>query len=148
MNGASGIGRFRTDCTVLLTLLGLLVALCWAYLLFHAGRMAPVDTGSGSALHAAPYRLPEPGLLYAPWVAVTAALMLPAAVPSVLFYARVKRARRALGLPARPAVHPGLPVRLVRRRGGRRPGRLAAARRRRARRDDGGMAPGARSAWA
>src|SRR5206468_9951427 len=92
MSGASGIGRFRTDRTILLALLALLAALCWAYLLFRVGRMAAV--GTGTAVHAAPYRLPELALLYALWVVVIAAMMLPAAAPSVLFYARVKRARR------------------------------------------------------
>jgi predicted metal-binding membrane protein len=92
MSYRSSIGRFRTDRTVLLALLGLLAGLCWAYLLFRVGRMAPV--GTGMAVHAAPYRLHEVLLLYALWVAVIAAMMLPAAAPSVLFYARVKRARR------------------------------------------------------
>src|SRR6059058_4022440 len=72
MSGASGIGRFRTDRTILLALLGLLAALCWAYLLFHVGRMAAV--GTGTAVHAAPYRLPDLGLLYALWVVVIAAM--------------------------------------------------------------------------
>jgi predicted metal-binding membrane protein len=95
MSGASGIKRLRADRTVvlaLLGLLGLLAALCWAYLLFRVGRLAPV--GTGTAVHAAPYRAPELALLYALWVAVIAAVMLPAAAPSVLLYARVKRERR------------------------------------------------------
>jgi predicted metal-binding membrane protein len=97
MSYRSSIGRIRTDRTVLLALLGLLAALCWAYLLFRVGRMAPLgaDTaGAPGRSVAAPYRLPDLARLYALWVTVIAAMMLPAAAPSVLFYARVKRARR------------------------------------------------------
>jgi predicted metal-binding membrane protein len=92
MSGARGIERLRADRTVVLALLGLLAALCWAYLLFRVGRLAPV--GTGTAVHAAPYRAPELALLLALWVAVIAAVMLPAAAPSVLLYARVRRERR------------------------------------------------------
>jgi len=100
MSGASGIGRFRTDRTILLALLGLLAALCWACLLFRVGRMAPLGTSlvggvdAASRIATAPYRPPDVLLLYGLWVVVIAATMLPAAAPSVLFYARVKRARR------------------------------------------------------
>jgi predicted metal-binding membrane protein len=92
MSGAGGVGRRSVDRTVVLALLGLLAALCWAYLLFRVGRLAAV--GSGAAVHAAPYRTPDLVLLGALWVAVIAAMMLPAAAPSVLVYARVRRERR------------------------------------------------------
>jgi predicted metal-binding membrane protein len=91
------IGRTRIDRTVLLALLGLLAALCWAWLLFRVGRMAPLGTGAAGAssrILTVPYRLPAVVLLYELWVVVIAAMMLPAAAPSVLFYARVKRGRR------------------------------------------------------
>jgi predicted metal-binding membrane protein len=96
MNGAGGVERLRWDRTVLLALLGLLGALCWAYLLFRVGRMAALGTGAGGSarIAAAPYRLPELCLLLALWVTVIAAMMLPVAAPSVLAYARVKRGRR------------------------------------------------------
>ena len=91
MSGAGGVKRFHLDRAVVLVLLGLPAALCWAYLLFRVGRMAPV--GTGTAVHAAPYRAPDLVRLYALWVAVIAAMMLPAAAPSVLTFARVKRTR-------------------------------------------------------
>lgn len=93
MSGAGGMERLRADRTVVLALLGLLSAPCWAYLLFRVGRLAAV--GAGAAIHAAPYRAPELALLLALWVAAIAATMLPAAAPTVLLYARVRRARRA-----------------------------------------------------
>ena len=95
MSGAGGIGRRRTDRTVVLALLGLLAALCWAYLLFRVGthgrRSAPARAGRDR--RALP-RCADLVLLYALWVVVIAAMMLPAAAPSVLLYARVKRLRR------------------------------------------------------
>jgi predicted metal-binding membrane protein len=92
MSRASGADRPSVDRTVVLTLLGLLAALCWAYLLFRVGRMSPV--GTGAAVQPAPYRAADLALLYALWVVVIAAMMLPAAAPSVLLYARVKRVYR------------------------------------------------------
>jgi predicted metal-binding membrane protein len=80
------------DRTVVLSLLGLAMALCWAVLLLHGGRVAPV--GTGPAVHGAAWQAADLALLFALWVAVIAAMMLPAAAPSVLLYARVKRLRR------------------------------------------------------
>lgn len=92
MSRASGLGRPGIDRTILLTLLGLLAALCWAYLLFRVGRLAPMGGSPAQALRA-PYHGIELALLFALWVVVIAAMMLPAAAPSVLLYARVRRAR-------------------------------------------------------
>jgi predicted metal-binding membrane protein len=94
MNRARGISRGASERTVVLTLLGLLAALCWAYLLYRVGRMAPIGTGTVGKSVAAPYHAADLGLLFALWVVVIAAMMLPAAAPSVLQYARVKRLRR------------------------------------------------------
>lgn len=94
MSRAGGIGRSGSERTVVLTMLGLLAALCWAYLLYRVGRMAPIGTGAPGKGVAAPYRVGDLGLLLALWVVVIAAMMLPAAAPSVLLYARVKRLRR------------------------------------------------------
>ena len=76
--------------TVVLSLLGLLAVLCWAFLL-RVGRVAP--PGSGAAVHGAPWQAADLARLFALWVAVIAAMMLPAAAPSVLLYARIKRLR-------------------------------------------------------
>jgi predicted metal-binding membrane protein len=94
MSRASGIGRSGSERAVVLTMLGLLAALCWAYLLFRVGRMAPLGTGTAGKAVAAPYRADDLLLLFALWVVVIAAMMLPAAAQSVLLYARVRRLRR------------------------------------------------------
>jgi predicted metal-binding membrane protein len=94
MSCAGDIGRTGSERTVVLTLLGLLAALCWAYLLYRVGRMAPVGTGAAGKAIATPYRPGDLGRLFGLWVVVIAAMMLPAAAPSVLLYARVKRLRR------------------------------------------------------
>lgn len=94
MLSSSGLGRQGIDRTIVLALLGLLAALCWACLLFSVGRMAPSAAAAAQAVHAAPWRAADLALLFALWVLVIAAMMLPAAAPSVLLYARVKRLRR------------------------------------------------------
>ncbi|MCS0630712.1 DUF2182 domain-containing protein [Telluria mixta] len=94
MSRASGVGRPGVDRTVVLTLLVLLAALCWAcllFLLFRAGRMSPLVAGAGSHVRVGPYHADELARLLALWTVVIAAMMLPAAAPSVLLYARVKR---------------------------------------------------------
>lgn len=94
MSSAGGIDRSGSERTVVLTLLGLLAALCWAYLLVRVGPMAPIGLGAAGKTPAMPYHAADLGLLFALWVVVIAATMLPAAAPSVLLYARVKRLRR------------------------------------------------------
>lgn len=83
--------RAGIDRSLVLGLLGLVTALCWAVLLFHAGRMA--SAGGGPAMDGAPW--PGAGLapLFGLWTVVIAAMLLPAAAPSVLLYARIKRLR-------------------------------------------------------
>jgi predicted metal-binding membrane protein len=93
MSRASGVGRPGADRTVVLALLVLLAASCWAWLLFvpfRTGRPWPPSAGAGS-VHAAPYRMADLARLLALWTVVIAAMLLPAAAPSVLLYARVKR---------------------------------------------------------
>ena len=94
MSSAGGIGRSGSERTVVLTLLGLLAALCWAYLLVRVGRMAPIGLGAGGKTVPTPYHPADLVLLFALWTVVIAAMMLPATTPSVLLYARVKRLRR------------------------------------------------------
>lgn len=83
--------RAGIDRTVVMSLLGLLAALCWACLLFRAGGPAPLN--AGAAVHGLPWRAADLALLSALWIVVIAAMMLPAAAPSVLLYARVRRLR-------------------------------------------------------
>lgn len=91
MSRASGVGRPGVDRTVVLTLLVLLAALCWAYLLFRVGRLSPLGTGTGGQVRVGAYHADDLVRLLALWTVVIAAMMLPAAAPSVLLYARVKR---------------------------------------------------------
>lgn len=91
-------GRERPFVIACLTML---VAVCWACLVFRALRMANVDpalpaaAGSGLGAHyslaPAPYRLSELGLVLAMWGAMLSAIMLPAATPAILLFARINR---------------------------------------------------------
>jgi predicted metal-binding membrane protein len=81
------------DRGVILGLLGLLMALCWSVLLLRAGH-APAAGAGVHAADGAPWHAADLALLFALWVGAIAALMLPAAAPSVLLYARIKRLRR------------------------------------------------------
>jgi len=83
--------RAGIDRGLVLSLLGLFIALCWAVLLFRAGRAA--SPGSSPTVDGAPWHAADLSLLFALWVVVIAATMLPAAAPSVLLYARIKRLR-------------------------------------------------------
>ena len=79
--------------------LALLVALCWACLVFRALGMANVapqalSTGiPGAALGAIPppYRLSELGLVLGMWGAMLSAILLPATTPAILLFARISR---------------------------------------------------------
>jgi predicted metal-binding membrane protein len=92
MSDAGGIAHPHVERTVVLTLLGLLAALCWAYLL-RSVHVAPSATGTARSMPA-PWHQADLTLLLALWEAVVAAMLLPAAAPSVLLYARVKRLHR------------------------------------------------------
>lgn len=93
MSDVSGIARPHADRTVVLLLLGLLATLCWTYLL-RVGHLAPLGVGGSARALPAPYRDADLARLFAQWEAVIAAMLLPAAAPSVLLYARVKRLQR------------------------------------------------------
>jgi predicted metal-binding membrane protein len=83
--------------------LAMLVALCWACLVFRALRMATLDPAglAGAALVAAPppYRAPELVLVLAMWSAMLAAITLPAATPVILLFAHINRLAQALRFP-------------------------------------------------
>ena len=90
MSGIGGIRRTRVDRTVVLALLGALGVCCWAYLLVRVRHPA---AGAAAAVAAMPWRGHDLVLLFALWLVVIAATMLPAAAPAVLLYARVRRLR-------------------------------------------------------
>jgi predicted metal-binding membrane protein len=85
--------RAGLDRSLILGLLGGLMALCWGVLLLLAGH-APAAGAGVHAADGAPWQAADLALLIALWVGAIAALMLPAAAPSVLLYARIKRLRR------------------------------------------------------
>jgi predicted metal-binding membrane protein len=91
---ASYAARPRLDRTVVLTLLGLIAILCWSYLLLRVGRQPAAGSAGPARALPAPYRAADLALLFSLWYVVIAATMLPAAAPSVLLYARVKRLYR------------------------------------------------------
>lgn len=99
--------------------LAMLVAVCWACLVFRALRLANVDpealaatvpnAASSTSLEApagAPlsmlppaYRLSELGVVLGMWGAMLSAIMLPAATPAILLFARINRLVRTVRLP-------------------------------------------------
>ena len=89
--------------------LAMLVAICWACLVFRALRMATLDpalAGSflpGGALSALPppYRAPELLLVLAMWTAMLPAITLPAATPVILLFAYINRLAQSVPRPVR-----------------------------------------------
>lgn len=91
--------------------LAVLVAVCWACLVFRALRMANVDPAAlsgavaghrpGGPLGSAPspYRLPELGLVLGMWGAMLSAIVLPATTPAILLFARINRLVRTVRFP-------------------------------------------------
>jgi predicted metal-binding membrane protein len=83
--------------------LAMLVALCWACLVFRALHMAALDPAgpAGGALVAAPppYRASELVPVLAMWSAMLAAITLPAATPVILLFAHINRLTQALRFP-------------------------------------------------
>lgn len=94
MSQISDVKHPGAERTIVLAVLGLLAALCWAYLLLRIGRLAPLGAGGAGKAAPIPYHAADLGRVFALWVAVIAAMMLPAAAPSVLLYARIKHERR------------------------------------------------------
>lgn len=91
--------------------LAMLVAVCWACLVFRALRMANVDPatlpaaapgaafGAHPGLVPPPYRLHDLGLVLGMWGAMLSAIMLPAATPTILLFARINRLVRTVRFP-------------------------------------------------
>lgn len=87
-----------------------LVALCWACLVFRALRISTVEpalstglaTGLANAVLAAtphPYRAQELVLVLAMWGAMLSAMVLPAATPAILLFARINRLAHTVRYP-------------------------------------------------
>jgi predicted metal-binding membrane protein len=88
--------------------LAMLVALCWACLVFRALRIATIEPavlaagplpGGASAAAPVPYRAPELLLLLAMWGAMLSAITLPAATPVILLFAHISRLAHAVRFP-------------------------------------------------
>jgi len=98
--------QVRSERPLVLGLLAVLTGLCWAYLALRVWRVGAsgVETmGSYGAMEPppppAPYQPAELARVFALWAAVTAAMMLPAAAPTALVFARVSRLYHAVRYP-------------------------------------------------
>jgi predicted metal-binding membrane protein len=97
--------RPGSERPVVLAWLAALAALCWAAVVFRAVPMAPSDIAA--LAHAdlmtppvqPPYRPDDLLLLFAMWTVMLSAMMLPAAIPAVLVFARVNRLYHAVRRP-------------------------------------------------
>lgn len=93
--------------------LAALVAVCWACLVFRALRISTVDTGAlpgalpGVMLAATPqpYRASELVLVLAMWGAMLSAMVLPAATPAILLFARINRLAHTVRHPNLATLH-------------------------------------------
>lgn len=86
---------------LLIACLALLVATCWACLVFRALRIATLDPAMSAPLPVIPqpYRMPELVLVLAMWGAMLSAITLPAATPVILLFAHVNRLAQAVRFP-------------------------------------------------
>jgi predicted metal-binding membrane protein len=84
----TALGQERLTLAILLV--GLPLA-CWAWVITMARDMYGSMTGSSAWMMAATWDLPHLLLLWAMWAAMMAGMMLPAAAPLVLLYARAAR---------------------------------------------------------
>ena len=96
--------RKGSERPVVIVWVTVLVALCWAYLLFRAAHLRVPDAVAdlaplGEAPPTPPYRPDELGLLFGMWVAMMWAIMLPATTPTVVTFARVSRLYHAVRRP-------------------------------------------------
>ncbi|MES2980126.1 MAG: DUF2182 domain-containing protein [Pseudomonadota bacterium] len=93
---AGWLGPFSRDRLLFAGAMLLVVAGSWAYLLTGAGTLAdmggmlmPMSSGPWTARHAA--------VMFAMWAVMMAAMMLPSAMPMILFFGRIASERRARG---------------------------------------------------
>lgn len=90
-------GALRRHRAITVIALGLLVALAWGWLVAGAG----MSSGSGMAADAmdgTPMSAPG-GIVFAMWLVMMVAMMLPSAAPVVLLYARATAHRAPVGAP-------------------------------------------------
>jgi predicted metal-binding membrane protein len=80
-----------------------LVAICWACLVFRALRITALDLqvlpGEAAGAMPPPYRAAELGLVLAMWAAMLSAITLPAATPVILLFAHINRLAQAVRFP-------------------------------------------------
>ena len=85
---------------LVIAFLALLVAVCWACLVFRALRIATFDPAQSPALAAPPsYRAPELVLVLVMWGAMLSAITLPAATPVILLFAHINRLAQTVRFP-------------------------------------------------
>lgn len=96
----------RSERPLVIGVLAVLTALCWAYLVFRASRITPNGTETMSAFGSmepppppAPYQPDELARVFGLWAVIAAAMMLPPAAPTVLVFARVSRLYHAVRHP-------------------------------------------------
>ena len=95
MKAAAGVprpGPATPERRVILGWLAALAALCWGYLLYQGASMGLMDMARPAA---AGWGWSDLLLLFAMWVIMMAAMMLPAAAPAVLLVAQVNRLYQA-----------------------------------------------------
>lgn len=85
--------RWRLHDTLTMLALGMVVALCWAWLLTGAGMLMPMG-GMLMPMSSGAWTPREALLMFLMWVTMMAAMMLPSVVPTVLLYCAVTRNHR------------------------------------------------------
>ena len=96
----------RHDRTLVTTMLLMVVALSWAYLLAGAGAMLGMEEGEGGMAMTLTSWTPAHALMMLlMWVVMMAAMMLPSAAPMLLLFTTITHARRSAG---RRMIAPGL----------------------------------------
>jgi predicted metal-binding membrane protein len=106
----TGEAQHRRDRVIVIALLAAIGALAWAYTVHQAQLMTAMDAAmwrdmsmSMNAM-AASWRPLDIALLFAMWVVMMAAMMLPGSVPMVAAFATINRRRRERGAPYVPTV--------------------------------------------
>jgi predicted metal-binding membrane protein len=86
----------RHDRVIVALLALLVVILSWVWLLNGAGTMEEMG-GMAMPMSSGPWTLPHAALMFSMWVVMMAAMMMPSAMPMVLFYTTIARGVRARG---------------------------------------------------
>lgn len=91
----------RRDRAVIAAALAALALLCWAYLVWIAA--APAHSMAETAPAIRPWSAADFLVMLAMWCVMMVGMMVPAAAPMILIYARVARQSRQRGTPFAPA---------------------------------------------